>query len=221
MRINLCGVLDKSKQILVPSLLSIFLLIAHSAQAQTSDETTPNYTVEVIVFESLALKGWTEEHWPEILELPIEIEAANSVFIREKLPLFIQERPKNLEDVAEKMHRGYRILFHQAWSQNAYGSADKSPAVLIENDIEGGAQLLGTLKLYKTRFAHIEVDLDFERQIPNAIRDAFAENQQIPVEELPESWRFNLKDSRKIKVGELHYIDHPLFGVLVQIQKNN
>ena len=37
-----------------------FSLVSLNASAKT-----PAYKIEVIVFESLALKGWTEEYWPE------------------------------------------------------------------------------------------------------------------------------------------------------------
>ena len=48
---------------------------------------------------------------------------------------------------------------------------------------------------------------------------AFVQNQNITSRETPTHWRFHLKESRKIIPNELHYIDHPLFGALVKIQK--
>ena len=182
-------------------------------------EEVPRYTVEVIVFENYALRGWTEEHWPDEIELPMT-EESTSVLTTGKSPLFIETATTSLDTVAQKMSNGYRILFHQAWSQNAKDTKD-APTVLIESAQEGGTQMIGTIKLYKTRFAHVEVDLEFEKAIPAKILEAFAENQQRALEELPSHWRFNLTEARKIKGDELHYIDHPLFGVLVQLHKND
>ncbi len=182
-------------------------------------EEIPRYTVEVIVFENHALRGWTEEHWPDEIELPIT-EDSTSLFTTGKYPLFIENANTSLGTVAQKISRHYGILFHQAWSQSAIDTKN-APTVLIENAQEGGTQIVGTIKLYKTRFAHVEVDLEFERAIPTKILEEFAQNQQLALEELPSHWRFNLKEARKIKEGELHYIDHPLFGVLVQVHKND
>lgn len=182
-------------------------------------EEVPRYTVEVIVFENHALRGWTEEHWPNEIELPITKDSI-SLFTTGKSPLFIENANTSLDTVAKKISRHYRTLFHQAWSQNAVDTKD-APTVLIENASESGTQIIGTIKLYKTRFAHIEVDLEFEKAIPSKIREEFAENQQLALEDVPSHWRFNLKEARKIKEGELHYIDHPLFGVLVQLHKND
>jgi hypothetical protein len=182
-------------------------------------EEVPRYTVEVIVFENYALRGWTEEHWPDEIELPITKDST-SIFTTGKRPLFIEHAKTSLDTVAKKISKNYRVLFHRAWIQNAIDTKN-APTTLIENTQEGGTQIVGTIKLYKTRFAHVEVDLEFEKAIPAKIREAFAENQQLALEDLPSHWRFNLKEARKIKEGELHYIDHPLFGVLVKVHKND
>ncbi len=174
-----------------------------------------SYTIEVIIFENHALKGWTEERWPDEIELP---NTDNSVSLNapQKSRLSLKKRDTKLNSVAKKVAKNYRVVFHQAWSQNSY-SPKKTPTVLIEND-RGGTRLLGTVKLYKTRFAHVQFDLELEKRIPSKIREAVAKNQQVDIDYLPTHWRFNLVESRKIKPGELHYIDHPLFGILVKIR---
>ncbi len=195
------------------------LVMGLMACYSTAQAKTPNYTIEVIVFENLALKGWTEERWPDEIELP-NTENSVSLSTPQKSRLYLKKRKSQLNDVAAKVAKNYRILFHQAWSQNAY-SPKKTPTVLIESDRSGSSNLLGTVKLYKTRFAHVQFDLEVEKRIPSKIREAVAQNQQVDLEYLPTHWRFNLVESRKIKPGELHYIDHPLFGILVKIHKNN
>ncbi|WP_127470856.1 CsiV family protein [Thiomicrorhabdus aquaedulcis] len=176
-----------------------------------------NYNIEVIVFENYTQKAWTEEVWPADVEQP---STQNSVSLSQigSAPLGIGQAPKNLTQVVSKMSgsQGYKILFHQAWSQTA-GNSSKSPSVIINAPAQTGSQLNGTVKLYKTRFAHVAVDLTLDKIIPTRIRDDFARHQKISANLLPTHWRFNLKDARKIKPGELHYIDHPQFGVLVQI----
>ncbi|MGM0541920.1 MAG: CsiV family protein [Pseudomonadota bacterium] len=182
-------------------------------------EEIPRYTVEVIVFENYALRGWTEEHWPDEIQLPVT-QGSTSLSTTGKSPLFIDNANKSLGSVAQKISKNYRILFHQAWSQNAVDSQN-APTVLIEKVQQGGTQMMGTIKLYKTRFAHIEVDLEFEKAIPAKVLEAFIENQRLASQSLPSHWRFNLNEARKIKEGELHYIDHPLFGVLIQLHRND
>ena len=204
----------------IKSQVMVFLFVAFFASFTTlAQAKADNYTIEVIVFESLALKGWTEEYWPEEFERP-NIEGSTSVFSRGQKPLWINNTNNALNGAVNQLNkRGYRVLFHQAWSQIAYANK-KAPTVLIEDDKKSGANMLGTVRLYKTRYAHVDFDLEFERRIPGKIMTEFLQNQKITTTETPASWRFHLKESRKIKPGELHYIDHPLFGVLVKIQKN-
>ncbi|WP_051640697.1 CsiV family protein [Thiomicrorhabdus sp. Milos-T2] len=201
-------------QLAVAILFANLALFTSQAQAQV-----PSYKIEVIVFENLNLKGWTEEHWPDQIELP-STENSTSIFTRNQKPLWINRRNQSLVGTEAKLNkRGYRVIFHQAWSQLAYANK-KAPTVLIENDQKRGANLIGTVRLYKTRFAHVDFDLELERRIPSKILEKFAQNQGISAGEAPTHWRFNIKESRKIKPGELHYIDHPLFGVLVKITPN-
>jgi len=198
--------------------MALFFLATFLFMSQPAIAQLPSYKVEVIVFEHLALKGWTEEYWPEDIETPAT-HGSTSVFTRNKKPLWINKRNHSLVSAAQRLNKqGYRILFHQAWSQVAYARKN-SPTVLIENDQGRASNLLGTVRLYKTRYAHVDIDLELERRIPSKVLEAFAQNQKLAPGDLPSHWRFNVKESRKIKPKELHYIDHPLFGVLVQIRK--
>lgn len=206
------------KTLFLPFMVLSFLLFT-SAQAQAQAKTE-SYAIEVIVFEHLALKGWTEEYWPEEIDRP-NLQGSTSVFTRGAKPLWINKSGRSLGGSASKLNKqGYRVLFHQAWTQVAYADK-KSPTVLIENDQKVGSNLVGTVRLYKTRFAHVDFDLEFERRIPVKVLEDFMKNQNLATTESPTHWRFHLKESRKIKPGELHYIDHPLFGVLVKITPLN
>lgn len=207
----------KDKTLLLSlSCLSFVALSITPAQAKT-----PIYKIEVIVFESMALKGWTEEFWPSDIELPVT-EGSHPLTEKGKSPLWFNNQKSDLDaEVAKLNKKGYRVLFHQAWSQMAYGNKN-APTTLVENNQARGSNLLGTVRLYRTRFAHVNFDLEFERRIPETILEDFMKNQKISLNEVaPTHWRFNLKESRKIKYGELHYIDHPLFGVLVQVEQLN
>jgi len=230
-------------------------------------ETLPQYQVEVIVFQSLALKGWTEEYWPHYqapVDLPLTMdeqqeklnsEQGSSVETRSTLqarlnraddlnapigtvtnrvngyqyPVELFENATTasgnkawlLAEEASKMTpaKGYQILLHKTWIMTGYpeNQAQNFPLESIP-ETENGSLLEGYLQFYKSRYAHIRFNLDLERRIPYRIREAFADHERMPLEDLPDFWRFNLTEKRKIKSGELHYLDHPIFGVLVKMQ---
>lgn len=179
-------------------------------------EAPPTYNIEVIVFETLAQASWTEEYWPELNELP-SLDNATTFLETDKEPLMLTLSEKTMANKVWALNKkGYRVLFHQAWTQ--LGLPDKNAQqILIDSDTKYGSSLLGTVRFYKTRFAHVDFDLVIEKLIPHKVASYFSQRQKMPPETLPNHWRFNLKESRKLNSGDLHYLDHPMFGVLVQI----
>lgn len=205
------------------------------AQPANGEDAIPNYTLEVIVFETFALKSWTEEYWPEEIEEP-EIESAFSLQAlldgqQNSGDMQVKSQATELTDEAARLSpkKGYRILFHQAWSQNTAGDQEM-PKISIEGAY-GTTNVYGTVKLYKSRYAHVDFDLNLERRIPDRVMDEFIDHQKlVPTSEngngenvpfvTPEYWAFKLKEARKIRPNQLHYLDHPQFGVLVQLRYN-
>lgn len=221
-----------------PGLLSFFkplafglALFATLSTPLKAAEEIPNYTLEVIVFETFALKSWTEEYWPQEI---IAADAETALNLNDLLngalkspalgnkTLAVRKAPLELKKDAAKLtpQRGYRILFHEAWTQNT-GDDTQMPKFWIDNASGTGSMLSGTVKLYKTRYAHVDFDLELERRIPARVKNEFLAHQKIhPTDVIPDTWRFKLEESRKIRPGQLHYIDHPHFGVLVQLTYN-
>ena len=200
------------------ALLTIASLFFLNISAYANTQKTPMYEIEVIVFENLAIKGWTEEHWQDNVELP-DLTDSLSLLSKDQAPLYIKTAKKTLSNKASILNKkGFRVLFHEAWVQRAY--ADKnSDTIVVEGNNAYGSDLLGTLRLYKTRYAHVNFNLTLDRRIPAKVFNDFAYNQKIDPELLSTHWRFRLKESRKIRPGQIHYLDHPLFGALVKIKK--
>jgi hypothetical protein len=70
----------------------------------------------------------------------------------------------------------------------------------------------GTVRVHLSRFLHITLDLTFQGSslegVPVA-NDGLGEVTLAP--------RYRLKATRSARSGELHYFDHPAFGVLVRV----
>lgn len=74
----------------------------------------------------------------------------------------------------------------------------QQPTVTTSNAIP---ELQGTITLNRTRFAHIKTNLWFAGQRGDT------------------TFFTHLDQSRQLKSGELHYLDNPLFGVVVRVTK--
>jgi hypothetical protein len=75
----------------------------------------------------------------------------------------------------------------------------------------------GTLRLVVSRYLHAEVDLLYRDPSPDAETRTYRRPGLLVPEgaerQLPAGFR--LETSRRMRSGEIHYIDHPRFGVLV------
>ena len=204
------------------NLTHFLILLLFILSPFNSAQATSTLQVEVIIFQTLALSVWTEEYWPDDKPTPL-LENITQLNAKDGYAKPLPETQLTLKKEVGKMtnERGYDVLAHFGWRQPANSSQQAKP-ILIDTQLQqnrhGISNLLGTMKIYQGRYSHIDIDLELERKIPTPIKQAFARHQQLSNEWLPESWRFHIKESRRIKSGQIHYIDHPIFGVLVKIE---
>ena len=173
-------------------------------------------------------------------ELFIEISSPE-IIAREETDSKSVTKPENRKffeiDIGEKFSlasevesfeksRDYRVIGHFSWFQ-PIAEEDSSIPLLIETDKFKGSKIFGTLNVYKKRFLHS----DFNFFLADEVEES--ESQELRLfltRESPEEYvilskedsmklNYQLKQSRKLKSGELHYIDHPKFGIIYRIVK--
>jgi hypothetical protein len=107
--------------------------------------------------------------------------------------------------------QAYHPLVHGGWVQ--LGLPDNE-ALPVDLGVLGVTNPIGTIRLSLTRFLHVKLDLSYvEAQTAQA---AFAPAQE-ELAELSVPTRYHLSAERTTRSGELHYFDHPAFGVLIKI----
>jgi hypothetical protein len=118
-----------------------------------------------------------------------------------------------LGDAARTLDRlgAYRVLGHIGWEQTG---VDIDRAVPLDLKRLGITNPRGTIELYLRRFLHIVVDLDYSDG-RGALWSAPQGVALAPFDHV-ESYRL-ATELNAIRRGELHFIDHPLFGALVRI----
>ena len=122
----------------------------------------------------------------------------------------------------------YELLLHQSWRQ----PIGQTPIPIL---IQGGEQygdqfeLEGTLSIRRQRYLHVDADLrlmqfSLERFARPAEQEAPLKSKYPDLYEAAQRGRehsptaqFNLNESRRLRSGELHYLDHPALGVLLLI----
>lgn len=119
---------------------------------------------------------------------------------------------------------GYEPLLHVAWQQPGYEPAD-ARALDLARVGELPDRLRGEARLYRSRFLHLGLELELssarsERlpQQPQTPRPLTPSDSAAgePLQALePDVYR--LSERRKLRSGELHYYDHPRYGVLAKV----
>ncbi len=158
------------------------------------------YRVEMLVFANLDPQAFAGEYWPVD---PGEPDLTDAPPLSE-----LNTAPTRLDGIAHRLDASgrYRTLFHRAWIQSP--GAHSLP---LDGD-DGG--LMGRVRISRGRFLHVDLDLRLTGPRP--------EGWIIGADQAPAGeggFPFRMQAHRKMRPGRLHYIDHPLFGVVMRIDR--
>ena len=107
-----------------------------------------------------------------------------------------------------------RPLFHQRWIQRVPGRSNPLPIRLaLPNDL---ARLQGTIDITVARYLHLNIDLWYEASAMAEVPRLFShEGSSQPV--APDPSYMYIQASRRMRSKEMHYIDHPIVGIIAYI----
>jgi len=202
------------------------------------------YQVEVVVFDRLNpdLDGeqWQNEVF-NVRDNLVELQATDTS--DGLVPYMILDKARNrLNGVQRvfKLSSQYRPLIHLSWQQAAtqrrqsryvhLQKLDSSSSIPVANTgnlndepefiddlIPLNSIIDGSIRIRSGFYLHADIDLSYFKELP-------AENKILRSSE--ESFTGNtdktvikLKETRKIKLNEIHYFDHPMFGVILQVSR--
>lgn len=120
---------------------------------------------------------------------------------------------------------GFRILLHGRWLQNVPPREAPESLLIHAGAAAGSYDLEGTLAVTLGRYLHFRVDLYYvepllgRAPIDRALAppEAAAIASGLTATDLAPAGYMQLHESRRLRSGELHYLDHPKLGVLVRI----
>lgn len=209
-------------------------------------QPTQWYEVEVVVFRQWQAGGPDREYWPDPEQVapPAPVTLASPAPATERPPAQagappVQRLPETemeLGPVVERLTEAgqYDVLAHLGWRQAGL-PPEQAPAVAVPPgwssasvnlpatvELAGvkvavspfalrppGQALYGTLRLIRSRYLHLEADLRYQ---PQAVSESWASS--LP----PSGPLYRLTERRRMRSGELHYLDHPALGVVAQVR---
>ena len=209
-------------------LTTIFLLFLIVSQTHADDRTAAKdlkeYDVEIIIFEDAHARYLRSETWKQKTKTS-EQQSANTKSNKINATGFKSIKPAILKKQYNRINASseYNVLFYGAWRQ---AGLDKSKAYEINinklksrHTDKSKNTLTGTFKLVLARYLHIYNQLNYQRKITATTGSAENEKQTgaLNNDMVPSNGLYPLNSHARMRSKQLHYIDHPLVGMLIQI----
>lgn len=176
------------------ALLSLLLILPTAALAAGSAFATP-YDIEIVIFERFGNEN--SEHWAQDPGAP-DIGKAVGDLSRAALSgpqaVVLDADSRQLGPAAYTLkRRGAVVHAHQRWRQDV---ADRNSPNWYRI---GNQTVNGLIRVTRGRYLHLDTDLLLQRPGTS------------------QSWRIQLH--RRMRSGELHYVDHPMLGILIRADR--
>ena len=216
-----------------PALLILFIISLLSLGAPTFAQEAPekprHYEIELIVFARSDGDARSTEYWPLLNEPPDWSQAA-SLHHPDTRKSEIIELPES----GHRLKREYqnlratqgrlRPLIHLAWRQQVLSGDESTPIYIRSGDRdvppvavgeESLPELEGTVRVTGKRYLHVNLDLLLRQLTPPDLTAEAQSEDVTPTDFAPYYHTYRMVDHRRMRSDRLHYIDHPMLGVLI------
>ena len=179
----------------------------------------------------------------EIIESPqpqLDIQNASRSFSAGTLAYMRTLENSSLKSILKNLNWSsrFKVLSHDSWVQ-PIGSEPIPILMQTGERYDNRFEVEGTLSFNRNRFLHIQTNLWYNRFEPRTKSISDARQEEV-TSELSDEMLIRYKDlvaienqrgqyfvaathrmiqSRRMRSSELHYLDHPLFGVIVRINR--
>ena len=162
-------------------------------------------------------------------ETPSDIESIPTLEVNKSVFEIDSAREFSLSAEVSKIARSrdFRVISTKSWFQNIKDK-DAAELIFIDSDFFKGTRIFGFFQLYKERFLHFNTKLYLSELDPLFTQDerlmvgknVFNEEKELDIyEEKNQKVLYEVVHSKKFRSGELHYVDHPKFGMLIMLTK--
>ena len=166
--------------------------------------------------------------------LPADVDLKESYKILDSKTYQLTDKVEKISESKTK-----RVIFHTAWRQPGLDKhkalpiyfkreVPAAPPVSNESSSEEEQQadttpsvLDGILRVTLARYLHLEAELSYRKKLPK-ITDSdnpfsVLDNENVRGDIEKQAIIHLKQDRRRMRSSELHYLDHPVLGILIQI----
>jgi hypothetical protein len=206
------------------STLLILLISTSITHAEEGIIKKPlEYDVEIIIFEDANASYINSEDWTRNATLAEPVTEPNKTTPGKiNPPSYKDIKPEILKAEYKRINNSkeYNVLFYGSWRQTGL-EEKKAFNINIEklaNAHKSSSKntIKGNFKLVLARYLHIYSEMEYQRNLENtAVENTITNNGTAELTK--EDTSYQMKIHRRMRSKELHYIDHPLVGMLIQI----
>jgi len=166
----------------------------------------PTYDVEIIIFRNNVMSD-AGEQWTAAGAAGLQ---PTRVFSQDE---FTELSPSlyRLDDIRGGLRNssGYTVLLHRAWRQVGYDAAHAIAYPIHALAANGRDSIEGSVTLIRERYLHLDVDL--------TLLTASSASPALYADGPGSRPAFHLREKRRMRSRELHYFDHPRFGMIAMV----
>jgi len=197
------------KKLLPEKLFALFVaaLVLSGNPAMAEPDNVNWYTVEVVSF-TRAKTAQIQERWP--VSVVVANKGPAQLPMLDIEPVAASEKQLGRHAYAINRSSGLSVKSHQIWRQKGLPRA-QAPWINLQSD---SPALSGKVRISLSRYLHA----DFDIQLQNPDWSPSFTNEPAMLEpQAAKTIHFNV--SRKLKRDKIHYIDHPLAGLLLRVER--
>jgi len=196
-----------------------FGLFAMANTGFSADEDVTVFDIEMIVFDRSGEDAGFTEIWPDDPGEP-DWESLSTPGSEEGL----SDSEWKLGQEAYKLEhksRGLNPHIHTAWRQVIRKGEKASPIHLKseQTTINGMPLMEGLVSVSVNRYLHVKLDMILRKDRVSAGEELEGGMPEIGMLETGDQ-RFRMQEHRRMRSGELHYLDHPMMGALIKIDRS-
>ena len=191
------------------TLLATLCLFLSPAHADVTE-----YDFELIIFEDTSGRYANSEQWQYELPEPIAETATTDTQSNKNdtdaVLNMSQIKGIGLNKYAKtlKAKKRYNVLVHKAWRQTGLADDAAIDMPIDSRKTSGdGNNIHGSIKIVLGRYLHIYTDMIYQQPRKDIAPIQYGQSQQYK--------EFPINFHRRMRSKELHYLDHPIVGILV------
>ncbi|MDA8362692.1 MAG: CsiV family protein [Gammaproteobacteria bacterium] len=192
--------------------LVLALFAIAPAQAATPDPSSTqsnNYEVELLVFRNFLPGLVGNEQWNQDTVNPVIKGLKQAI---DPVPAPPVDSVLSDAAIALSGNPHYQLLLHDSWIESGQTRFASQLMRITASEPGDPDELDGTVRFYINEYMHVVLHLLLKEPAPDTGSSLFDTAPASPI-------LYRLDDERRIRLNEVNYFDHPMFGVLLRVTR--